>query len=381
MAALPSQSRSPTRFALLQQGAARTVLLGAFTAVVLLVAITLSPWRSGFADAPSRGAGDIALYRAKIERIRNGETYYAAAKAELESQGYPTRSILNWRTPLPIWLIGILPASGGQILLAAVAIGLIAVSGHIVAKKSGLGRALLTLVFLSGALLPVALPSPYVMSEVWCGVLIAASLACYGVERREAAVICGLSALFVRELAAPYCLMCGLLAIGERRWKEVAGWLAGGLAYAGFYAWHISQVLPLIDVDGRSHAQGWLQFGGAAFVISLVQMNVYLLLLPQWISAVYLLVALVGFAAMESGWERRAAWSACVYVLAFGFLGQPFNQYWGAIIAPLFCFGAAQGIAAFLDLWHAARFSGTAPFQGRSHVATALDGGPTTRVR
>jgi hypothetical protein len=240
---------------------------------------------------------------------------------------------------------------------------------------------LLTLVFLSGALLPVALPSPYVMSEVWCGVLIAASLACYGVERREAAVICGLSALFVRELAAPYCLVCGLIAIGERRWKEVAGWLAGGLAYAGFYAWHISQVLPLIDVDGRAHTQGWLQFGGAAFVISLVQMNVYLLLLPQWISAVYLLVALVGFAAMESGWERRAAWSACVYVLAFGFLGQPFNQYWGAIIAPLFCFGAAQGIAAFLDLWHAARFSGIAPFQGRSNVATALEGGPTTRVR
>jgi hypothetical protein len=334
---------------------ARAILFGTFTAVVLLVAITLSPWKSGFADAPSRGAGDVALYRAKIERIRNGETYYAAAKAELEPRGYPTRSILNWRTPLPVWLIAILPANGGQVLIAAVAIGVLALSGHMVAKQAGLARALLALVFLSGALLPVALPGPYLMSEVWCGVLIAASLVCYGIKRHGAAVGCALCALFVRELAAPYCLVCGLIAIGERRWKEVGGWMAGAFAYAGFYAWHISQVLPLIEIDGRAHAEGWLQFGGAAFVISLVQMNVYLLLLPQWISAVYLLVALLGFAAMDGGWERRAAWTACAYVLAFGFVGQPFNQYWGAVIAPLFCYGAAQGIAAFLDLWRAAR--------------------------
>jgi hypothetical protein len=381
MATLSSQARSPSRFALLSQRAARAVLFGALTAVVVLVAITLSPWKSGYADAPSRGAGDVALYQAKIDRIRNGENYYAAAKAELEPRGYPTRSLLNWRTPLPVWLIAILPAGGGQILLAAVAIGVLAVSGHLIARDHGLGRALLTLVFLSGALMPVVLPGPYLMSEVWCGVFLAASLAGYGVQRRGAAVVCGLSALFVRELAAPYCLVCGLIAIGERRWKEVGGWLAGGLAYAGFYAWHISQVLPLIDVDGRAHAEGWLQFGGAAFVISLVQMNVYLLLLPQWISAVYLLVALVGFAAMDSGWGKRAAWTACVYVLAFAFIGQPFNQYWGAVIAPLFCLGAAQGVAGLLDLWRAARSSGTTALRGPLDVSTVLEGGRPTFVR
>ncbi|MEX2141867.1 MAG: hypothetical protein WD894_21555 [Pirellulales bacterium] len=375
MTATALRSDHPTRFAHLRPGAARAVLSSLVVAGLLLVAITLSPWRSGFADAASRGAGDVALYNATIDRIGGGETYYSAAKAELEVRGYPTRSILNWRTPLPVWLIGVLPVGAGQVLLTLVAVGVLAVAGHVVTKRAGLRLALTTLLFLTGALLPVALPGPYVMSEVWCGVLLAASLVCYGIDRKGFAVACGLAALFVRELAAPYCLVCGFFAMGERRWKEVGGWLAGALAYAGFYAWHVSQVLPLIEADARTHAEGWLQLGGAAFVISLVQMNVYLLLLPQWLSAIYLLVALLGFAALDGAWGRRAAWAACVYVLAFGFVGQPFNQYWGAVIAPLFCFGAGQGMAAIVDLWRAARLPGTAALSGGS---AALEGRRTT---
>ena len=372
MTATAIQPQQPTRFVYLPPRVARAVLFAALAASFLLVAITLSPWRSGFAGAPSRGAGDVALYRAKIERVRAGETYYAAAKAELEARGYPTRSLLNWRTPLPVWLIGVLPELAGKLLLLLVAVAVLAISGHIITKQAGLRRGLVTLIFLSGALLPVALPGPYVMSEVWCGVLLAASLVCYGIDRRGAAVILGIAALFTRELAAPYCLVCGLVAIGERRWREVVGWLAGALGYAVFYAWHISQVLPLIEVDARTHAEGWLQFGGAAFVISLVQINIYLLLSPQWISAIYLVVALVGFAAMDGAWGRRAAWAACTYVFLFGFFGQPFNQYWGAVIAPLFCFGAAQGVAAIVDLIRAARLPGIAALVDSPGASRAL---------
>jgi hypothetical protein len=113
--------------------------------------------------------------------------------------------------------------------------------------------------------------------------------------------------------------------------------------------------LPLIDPLARAHTGGWLQFGGAAFVISLVQMNAFLLLLPQWLSAIYLILALLGFVALEDGWGRRAAWAGCVFTLALGIVGHPFNQYWGSVIAPLFALGAAQGVAAILDLLRAAR--------------------------
>jgi hypothetical protein len=113
--------------------------------------------------------------------------------------------------------------------------------------------------------------------------------------------------------------------------------------------------VPLIETNARAHSEGWLQLGGAAFVISLLQMNAYLLLLPQWVSAIYLVLALLGFASMAAPWGHRAAWAACLYTLAFGVVGQEFNQYWGSVIAPLFCFGAAQGVAALIDVCRAAR--------------------------
>jgi hypothetical protein len=355
MTAPSLQILRPTRFATLSPIAARAVLSFALVVGWILVAITLSPWKSGFADAPSRGVSDIDLYRAQAERIRGGERYYSVVKDELESRGYPTRNVFNWRTPLPVWLIGMLPERGGQVLLVALTVCLMGMAAHVVAKEAGLARALAVLLLLIGALLPVALAGPYYMPEVWCGVLIAASLAFYGTQRTGLAVALGLAALFVRELAAPYCVVCALLASQERRWQEVKAWVVGAIAYSAFYAWHLTQVVPLIESNARAHSEGWLQLGGAAFVISLVQMNAYLLLLPQWVSAIYLVLALLGFASMASLWGRRAAWVACLYTLAFGVVGQEFNQYWGSVIAPLFCFGAAQGLAALVDVCRAAR--------------------------
>ena len=37
------------------------------------------------------------------DRIRAGEGYYQVAAEELVERGYPTRSVFNWRTPLPMW--------------------------------------------------------------------------------------------------------------------------------------------------------------------------------------------------------------------------------------------------------------------------------------
>src|SRR5688572_25398585 len=93
----------------LSRAGARLALAAYMLFSLLAVAITLSPLRSGYADAPDRGPGDLALYRAEIERIRAGENYYQAANIELRQRGYPTRSLFNWRTPLPMWLVGKLP--------------------------------------------------------------------------------------------------------------------------------------------------------------------------------------------------------------------------------------------------------------------------------
>ena len=91
---------------------ARAVLGVATVAALVLVAVTFSPLRSGFADAPDRGAGDVALYQAEAGRIAQGDNYYDAIATELRERGYPMKSIFNWRTPLPVWLVGVLPEGG-----------------------------------------------------------------------------------------------------------------------------------------------------------------------------------------------------------------------------------------------------------------------------
>ena len=54
---------------------------------------------------------DCGLDQDGVDRIHAGEGYYRAAGDELRGRGYPTRSVFNWRTPLPMWLIGRMPAS------------------------------------------------------------------------------------------------------------------------------------------------------------------------------------------------------------------------------------------------------------------------------
>jgi hypothetical protein len=341
----------PTSFARLSRPAACAVLSVTGLAIAFFVAISLSPSASGFADKPSRGAGDVELYNAEIQRIGQGEGYYAAASEELHARGYPTRSVFNWRTPLPMWLIGNLPNELlGRIVIGALAALLLALSIHVMAKEAGLRGAALCGLLLVGALMPCWLPRIYVMPVVWAGVLIVLSWCCFAIEKPRWGVGLGIAALFVRELALPYCVVGVGLAVFNRRWREAWLWLAGFLAYGVFYAWHVFEVLSLVGPNDRAHAEGWLQFGGAAFVISLAQMNAFLLLLPQWVTAIFLPLAMLGFASWNTAAGRRAGFTACAFVILFAFVGQPFNQYWGSLFAPLLCLGAAQAPAALGDL-------------------------------
>ena len=78
----------------------------------------------------------MALYRAEVDRIHSGEGYYQAAAAELTARGYPTRSVFNWRTPLPVWLLGKMPAVVlGKALLGAMALLLMLMAFEAVARE------------------------------------------------------------------------------------------------------------------------------------------------------------------------------------------------------------------------------------------------------
>ncbi len=83
-------------------------------------------------------------------------------------------------------------------------------------------------------------------------------------------------------------------------------------------------------------------------------MNAWLLLLPQWVTALFLVAALVGAAGWSTAAGQRIGLGVAGYVMAFAIVGQPFNQYWGSLTAPLFALSASAFPAAAGDLWRAA---------------------------
>jgi hypothetical protein len=337
------------------RGLARLALALFLAATSLFVAITFSSLKSGFADAPDRGPGDIALYRAEVERMRDGYGYYDAAEAELRLRGYPTGKLFNWRMPLPMWLIAATPdvfAAKAILALLCVTLGLL--SFHLLAEEGALGEGLLGVGLLIGALMPCVLGELLVMSELWSGVLVALSAVCFGLERRKAGIAAGVAALFFRELAAPYVLVCLALALHERRGRELGLWFVGLAAYAVFFAAHVWNVLPRIAPGDTVHAEGWLRFSGGGFLISTMQMNAFLLLLPQWVTAVYLSFVLLGAWAWRSPAGTRIGLAVAVYAIAFSIAGNDFNQYWGSMIAPICCLPASRGPRALVQLVYAA---------------------------
>ncbi|HEX4143644.1 MAG TPA: hypothetical protein VHY91_08935 [Pirellulales bacterium] len=333
---------------------ARTVLAVAATTALMLVAVTFSPLRSGFADAPSRGAGDIELYQAEAVRIAAGDSYYAAVEGELRERGYPMQSVFNWRTPLPVWLVAVLPQGWAQGLLVALAGAMWLLGLGLLAREFGRLGILAGMATISGAVLPCLLGEVFIMPEVWAGVLIGLSAAAYGTERNRLGCVAALAALLVRELAAPWCLVCLLFDVRARGRRAAAVWVAGFAIYAALYALHLGQVLPRIAPSDIAQGQGWVRFGGAGFLISTVQMNIWLLLAPQWLAALYLAAALLGAAGWSSPAGKRIAWGVVLYAVAFSVAGQAINQYWGSLTAPLFALAVAAAPAGVVRLWRAA---------------------------
>lgn len=359
----------PTAFARLRPAHARAVLAGALVAAGFLVAIAVSPQAiAPRASAVPEERTDPALYRAEADRVRAGENYYDVLADELPARGYPTRSVFNWRTPLPVWLIGALPgAAWGKALLAAMGLALALASFEAVARDGSVRRAAGTSCLMFGPLWFAVQGHLFTMPELWSGTLVGLSVCAFGLGRTRWGVALGLASLFFRELALPYCLLGAAAAWWEGRRREALAWAVGLAAWSVFFAWHCLEVLPRIGPDAIAHQHGWLRLLGAPFVLLAVQMHVCLAAWPQWAAALYFAAAMLGLASWDTPFGRRVGLTVCLYVAAFAAVGQPFNQYWGAMIGPLLCFGLARTPAAIRDLGRAAMRA--APGRAGAHAA------------
>lgn len=320
-------------------------------AILLLAGLLMAALLPGPISAPATagGAGDLISYQRIIARMQAGEGYYVAAHEVLVADGYGTRSVFNWRTPAWPMLLAALPSlAWAQGLLGVLALlGVLGVyrmmradGGPVIAAVAAGGVAL--------SLFGIAVPESVVFSEVAAGTLILVSVAAYGNGWRMAALVAGLAALFLRELAAPYVVVCAVLALKDRRWSEVALWGAGLVVYAGYFGWHWSMAAAQLGPMDKAYAEGWLQFGGLGFLLKAAGFNGLLSLAPSWLAAVLLPLGLFGLIAWQR--DERAALTGAAYVLLFAVVGKPFNAYWGALFTPVMMLGVAWAWVGVRDV-------------------------------
>lgn len=295
------------------------------------------------------GAGDVVTYRAILSRLRTGGPYYDVIGDELRRGKYATREAFNWRTPLLWSTLARGPDAAGRALLIASGVLLLAATLAATAHQP-LGVTLGSTIMQAGAVVTVMLPDAAVLGETWAGVLIGLSVCMYGRKRTRWAVPLGLLALFVRELAAPYCVACTITAAVNRRWREVGAWLCGACLYGGYYGWHLVNVWEHRLPGDHAHASSWLELGGLPFLLMKMKWQTLLLASPPWTAALALALVAAGIAATRAPAHVRL--TSAAYVAFFLVAGKSFDGYWGMIAWPAWALACGYGLQLILDAAH-----------------------------
>jgi hypothetical protein len=325
--------------------------------VLLAVALSQPPAAPPVAADGVPAEGDLVTYERIIERMRAGEGYYPAAHEVLVADGYGTRSVFNWRTPAWPMLLAALPPGGGQMVLGILA-GAALLSCYQLLRGPGLIVTSLSMVAVGLSLAGVLAPQSAVFSEVAAGILILLSVAAYGNGWRSVGLLAAFAALFLRELAAPYLLVCLVFILRARDWQKFTAYGALSVAYALYFAWHFTMVHAQIGPMDRAYAEGWVTFGGLEFVLATAGFNGLWSLFPAWLPAIFLPLGLLGLWAAP---QPRAFAAVAAYVAAFLVIGKGFNAYWGALYTPLLMLGIGWSWPALRDLLKRSQSSSAAP--------------------
>jgi hypothetical protein len=336
--------RSSDRF--LSRTTRARLALGALVVLGILASVPQS--RAPRAELPPPGRGDAVLFERTIARLRAGDPYYSAIGSEMRQRNYPTASVFNWRTPAHLILVSSMPSAGARLLLQLLTVAILALLPFVLRRQSKV-VIVVTLLTLAGALATAVKPHAFVAGEVWSGVLIAASLCAYAANAGTAGAILGVGAVFLRELAAPYAVVCGLVARITKRRAESVVWAIGGLAYCLYFALHVSRVWAHQQPGDLAHLDSWIRWNGLSFTATTVKVSGWLTDAPHSLAIAYIVLGVAGLASLSI--LRQVAWPLVAYLMLFSFVGQPFNFYWGWVTAPIWAFAVGHAWEGLRELY------------------------------
>ena len=326
-------------------GGRAVLILFALVALFVAAVRTTAPKPIPSGPAKAKGGDDGALFKAVVERVRHGEAYYPAMGEELRRRNYPTASIFNWRTPPLYVLLGLVPSGTEVLFLVAACLVALALTAQHLTESDLVVEVLVGVVGQAAVFIVMASPPARFLAETWSGMAIAISVMAYARRRWIPGAAVGLSALFIRELAAPYCVACVFLAARARRWRELYVWTAGLTTYGILYAVHLSQVQAQHRVGDAAHLSSWVHWGGLAFIQETMrETSGVLLLTPHVIVAAAVVLLAASVLAAIGPTHMRA--TVIAYGFFFAVVGLPFNDYWGFLTAPSYAVGFAYGTRA-----------------------------------
>lgn len=310
--------------------------------------VNLATLPGDVANAPN--AGDIALYKRIIAHVQGGESYYTAAVRELRENNYPLRPFVVVRPPvLAIALAAISEEMVRRALLAVLAgITFLAWAWRLRAVVSSPVLYAFSLILLATGIAPAIVPQAYPLHEVWAGLLIALSLAVRRPNAWIAAVLLGVAAAIIRELAAAYLLAMMVMAFKDGCRKEAAAWAIGLVIFAAALAVHAHDVNALVTASDPA-SPSWLRIGGWSFVLQTTQWNLLLEAAPRWLGVIVVPLALAGLTGRRDDVGQRVMLVVFGYVAAFIFVGRDNNSYWGLMIAPLWPLGLVTAWPALVQ--------------------------------
>jgi hypothetical protein len=308
----------------------RKLTLAAIILASGLICYGVLTFRMADFEQPQYSGEDMRCYRGIVEKIHSGEGYYRAAYAELQSRGYPTGSVFNWRMPFLAMWIGQLPdpeiARVIAILLSLFSLWLwIDVS----VKTLSIPRIAAGAIPSVGLTLYSVIGIVFFMHELWAGILISMSLFAYGKGWRTLSLTSGILSLFIRELAMPFVAIMFISSLIERKRGEAAIWLFGIVAFCVALFLHSLQVNEFIKNSGSLDFSQWFAFGGWNFVLATIHTQPFLIVCPPWFTAILAPTALIGFLRWRGPLGVRAGLTVMTYVLSFLIIGKSINAYWG----------------------------------------------------
>jgi hypothetical protein len=370
--AAPSWDRAWDRFARWGKWPARAVLA---VVLALCVAATLVPIHSRIRPAvhasashtgPSRaGKGpsgapsstyrkrdaDLALYDRVIARLRGGEAYYGFIVEEQRRSHYPATPGFVVRLPTLAWAEAAAPDWVPIAVAAALFVALLVAWWRRLGEEPcGRWERWAAMGFIAWLANRSAWPYYLVLHEVWAGLLLALAFALHRPGRRWlGAFLAAALALAIRELALPFVLLMGAFAFVRRDWKEGLAWTALVAVFAGAMAVHFRLVAGHVLPTDKPSAS-WLALRGLSGWFSDTILPSNLRYIDHRISAVLVVLALLGWAGWRSAAGRFGFLFYAGYAVLFMVAGRWENFYWGWIVAPALMAGLAFAPRALLSL-------------------------------